>query len=372
MIRQLAIILATLCLILAMAGAGHAQDATAPAAAGTGELRVVTRQIAPFVIKDGDTYRGFSVDLWAAIAKELGRPFHFVEKGNVKEVLAAVKGGEGDVAIAAISITAEREDQFEFSHPMFESGLQIMIRNEQTGGGSFWGQARPLLTSTGTLTVLGIFAALIVIPAHVGWFVERRKENHLFPPQYFPGIFHAMYWATGAAAGQQPDPLYSGFGRVLSTGLIIGSLFFTSYFTAAITTALTVQQLKGDINGPEDLPGRKVGTTKGSTAATFLSGINAVPVEFSRIEDAFSALEAKNIDAVVFDAPVLLYYAANKGAGKVRIAGSMLKKENYGIMFPQGSDLRKPVNEALLKLRENGTYDTLYNKWFSAGSVTGQ
>ena len=41
------------------------------------------------------------------------------------------------------------------------------------------------------------------------------------------------------------------------------------------------------------------------------------------------------------------------------------------MLFPRGSDLRKPVNEALLKLRENGTYDAIYNKWFGAAEGGG-
>ncbi len=356
--RKLGLMVAALAVALVAAcGMAKAQDA---------ELRVITRTILPFVIKDGDVYKGFSVELWAAIAKELGKPFHFVEKSNVKEILAGMVAGEGDAAIAAISITAEREQKFDFSQPMFESGLQILTRNEQSGAPSFWQQLWPLLTSTSTLAVLGLLAAMIIIPAHIGWFAERKKENHLFPAKYIPGIFHAMYWATGAAAGQQPDPLYSGLGRMLSTALVIGSLFFTSYFTATITTSLTVQQLKSDINGPDDLANRKVGTTTGSTAETFVRSISASPVVFDKIDTALDALNSKQVDAVVFDAPVLMYYAANKGQNKVRLVGGMLKKENYGIMFPQGSALRKPVNEALLKLRENGTYDALHAKWFAA------
>ncbi len=349
---------------------GVAQTAATPPA--NAELRVITRTVTPFVIKDNGTYKGFSVELWQAIAKELGKTYHFVDKSNVKEILEGMQAGQGDVAIAAISITAERETQFDFSQPMFESGLQILSRNDQGKSSSFWQQVGPFFTSSSTLAVLGLLAALIVIPAHIGWWVEHKKENHLFPPTYFPGIFHAMYWATGAAAGQQPDPLFSGIGRLLSTLLILGSLFFTSYFTAAITTALTVQQLKSDLNGAEDLPGKKVGTTTGSTGASFLRGINIEPVEFSKIDDAFTALESKQLDAIVFDAPVLKFYSANKGAGKTRLVEPPLRKENYGILFPRGSDLRKPVNEALLKLRENGTYDAIYAKWFSAAQVVGQ
>lgn len=68
--------------------------------------------------------------------------------------------------------------------------------------------------------------------------------------------------------------------------------------------------------------------------------------------------------AVVYDAPVLHYYASHEGKGKVQVVGSVFRKENYGIAFPANSRHRKPVNEVLLKLKENGTYDRLYDKWF--------
>jgi polar amino acid transport system substrate-binding protein len=338
----------------------HAQEAQQP-----GGLRVVTRELAPFVMRDGDKYKGFSAELWDAIAKELGKPYQFVPKDNVKEILAAVAAGEGDVAIAAISITEQREEQFDFSQPMFESGLQIMVRNDG-GGGLAFAQIWALLTSPAMMSIIGVLALAILIPAHIAWYLERNRDNHLFPRSYFPGILHAMYWATGAVSGQSPDVLLSGLGRLLAAVLIIGSLFFTSYFTATIATSLTVAQLRSDINGPGDLVGKKVGTAKGSTSETYLSAIGAEAVTFNNIEGAEQALLAKEVDAVMYDAPVLLYYASTQGQGKVHMAGDMVRKENYGILFPRGSDLRKPVNEALLKLRENGVYDSLYAKWFGA------
>jgi polar amino acid transport system substrate-binding protein len=45
------------------------------------------------------------------------------------------------------------------------------------------------------------------------------------------------------------------------------AVVFVAYFTAGLTATLTVQQIQGVINGPEELPGRRVGTTRGSTAA---------------------------------------------------------------------------------------------------------
>jgi polar amino acid transport system substrate-binding protein len=88
-------------------------------------------------------------------------------------------------------------------------------------------------------------------------------------------------------------------------------------------------------------------------------------VTAASLPEVYALLLEKKVDAVVFDSPVLLYYAANEGRGQVEVVGSPFRQEAYGILFEQSSTLRKPVNEALLKLRENGTYDILYRKWFS-------
>lgn len=91
--------------------------------------------------------------------------------------------------------------------------------------------------------------------------------------------------------------------------------------------------------------------------------------EFERVEVSFQSLQAGETDAVVYDSPVLLYFASHEGKGKVQTVGTIFRKENYGIVFADKSALRKRVNEALLKLKENGTYNQRYGKWFgSAGA----
>lgn len=347
---------------LLLSGPVTAQDAPLQKVPET--ISVVTRVLPPFVIKKGEVYSGFSVELWDAIAKELAINYQWVEKKNVKEIIAGVNTGEGALGIAAISITAEREEKFDFSQPMFDSGLQILVpSNKDTGLG--FGQIWELFTTGPMRIMLLLMAALILIPGHLAWFSDRRHPSGLFSPKYFPGIFHATWWAIGAAAGQQPDHPKSVSGRVLSAFSILVSLFFLTYLQATLTSSFTVQRLQGGIQGPKDLPGKRVGGTIGSTAVAYLIAEGMTPVEFQKIDEAFSALERGQLDAVVFDAPVLLYYAVNAGRGKVEVVGPIFKKENYGILFPRDSELRKPVNSALLKLRENGTFDALYDKWFS-------
>jgi polar amino acid transport system substrate-binding protein len=78
----------------------------------------------------------------------------------------------------------------------------------------------------------------------------------------------------------------------------------------------------------------------------------------------FKALLDKKVDAVVFNAPVLLYYAAHEGKGRVKIVGPEFNTAPIAILYQLNSPLRKKVDIALLKLRENGTYRQIYDKWF--------
>ena len=89
-------------------------------------LRVATRLVKPFVFEENGNLTGFSVELWNEIAKQLNVKSEFIVKPTVKELLDAVKSKGVDLGISAISITAERELEMDFSQPMFDAGLQIV------------------------------------------------------------------------------------------------------------------------------------------------------------------------------------------------------------------------------------------------------
>jgi polar amino acid transport system substrate-binding protein len=78
----------------------------------------------------------------------------------------------------------------------------------------------------------------------------------------------------------------------------------------------------------------------------------------------FQALLNKRVEAVVLGAPVLLYYATHEGKGRVKLVGPQFDVAPVAFTFQLNSPLRKKVNGALLSLRENGTYQQLYDKWF--------
>jgi ABC-type amino acid transport substrate-binding protein len=83
---------------------------------------------------------------------------------------------------------------------------------------------------------------------------------------------------------------------------------------------------------------------------------------FDTITEAFSALENGQIDAVINDFPVSAYFAKT-GGGSLEVVQTIPTGEQYGIAFPQDSDLLEPVNKALEEMKKDGTYAEIYEKW---------
>ncbi len=343
----LLVLLALLALIPTAALETHAQQTP---------LRVVTKPLVPFVYRENGALTGFSVELWDRIATELGLDYEWVEVATVTEQLDLVRDGGAEVAIAGISMTPEREAAVDFSHPMFAAGLQIMTRAEVDQSATALLRA---IVSPGLLQILLIGLLVLLVMAHLIWLFEMFDgQVDDFPRAYLPGIWEGIWWSTGllATGAYGNRPANSVARRVVSMFWMFLGIILIAQFTASVTSNLTIQRLQGSINGPSDLPGRRIATIAGSTSAQFLNDERLPFTGVEKIEDAYALLLKNDVQAIVFDSPVLLYYVANDGKGVVDVVGQVFKPEEYGIALQIGSPYRKTINETLLKLKQDGSY----------------
>jgi polar amino acid transport system substrate-binding protein len=49
----------------------------------------------------------------------------------------------------------------------------------------------------------------------------------------------------------------------------------------------------------------------------------------------------------------------------LQIVGPVFRPYKIAIAVRNGSPLRKPINEALLSMYQDGTYEEIYAKWFA-------
>ncbi|MGE3855539.1 MAG: transporter substrate-binding domain-containing protein [Dehalococcoidia bacterium] len=328
--------------------------ATIEVAQATTPLRVAIKPLDPFVVKTGDRYSGFSIELWDEIARRNGWTTEYVWYETLPPMLLDVDAGKVDVGIAGISITREREALLDFSYPMFNAGLQILAVQHRDV--PWYSRIGTLLSPTAGLYLLGLILAIFV----AGNVVHLFQRELSYARGLARGMFRAAAVGLVGEVGEQERPL-SQFASVL---WVILGIAFVSMFTASLTTELTVQQITGGITGVRDLPGKRVVTVEGSTAARFLTERRIAFDGLPTVEAAFERLDRGSADAMVFDAPVLQHHLQVTGADHLILVGNVFQREDYGIAMPTGSPLRKTVNQSLLEMRVDGTYDRIHNYYF--------
>ena len=314
----------------------------------------------PFAFEENGNPAGFSVELMQLVADGLDREISFSFSATFPDMLDAVETDDVDGAIANISITSERERVMDFSQPIFESGLQIMVSGS-AGQTSIW---NAIFSLDLFFAILAAFAILFVL-GMLMWVFERGRQAY-FDKSAGEAMFPAFWWAlilvvNGGFEERSPQ---SAMGRILGVLMVVSSLFVVSIFVAKITASLTVEAITGTIDNLNDLEGRVVATTTGSTASAFLQsrGLGHLTYDsFAALTDAFSNGE---LDAVVFDGPLLAYYLTTQPGLEANLIDRVFRPENYGIALPQGSPLREDINRVLLQLNENGAYSELRQKWF--------
>jgi len=325
-------------------------------------LRVAIEVMAPCVMKSDEAYTGFEIELWEEISKDLGQEFTYYET-NMDGIFRDLIKGNAQVGFSCITITHEREELVDFSHHTLDSGLRIMVLNKKEFSviGPVKSLFSPLVMKA--LAYLGLF---LIVCGHVFWWVEKGK--HTISAKYFPGIFQAFWYVmvTMTTVGYGDIVPRKWIGRVMAFLVMLIGIGFFGWAIAQLSSAITVQKLHSDITDHRDLRNRLVATVAGTTSVDALDDLGAIVVPVKVIDEAIEKLLKQKVDAVVFDSPTILYYAHYEQAGKVAVVGNLFDLQYYGFLFPQGSELREPVNRALLKMHKTGQYDKIFNKWFGS------
>lgn len=326
----------------------------------TQELNVVTVTRPPFSMLEDGQETGFSVELWDVLAKDLNRTYKFIRVSEFSEMLELIQTGQADLAVANISITAGREAVLDFSQPIFESGLQIMTPNDGSGNVSIFNA----VFSRDMLIAMVLAIALLFGTGMLMWRLERKAQPY-FDTTAKEAVFPAFWWALNLVVngGFEERVPKTAFGRFFAVILVISSLFIVSIFVAKVTATLTIGALQSNIASPNDLFGKKIGTIAGSTASAYMDDRDISYRQSPNLENLLQSFEDGELDAVVFDAPILAFYVKNSN-GAAKLASPVFRRENYGIALPSGSELAEPINQSLLKLREDGTYNSIYRRWF--------
>ncbi len=327
------------------------------------ELIVGTKSAEPFVMKNQDgTWGGISFDLWNRVAESLGVNYRVVEY-DLEGLIKAIEDHEVDVTVSPLTITAEREAQFDFTHPYYVTGLSIAVHVKDSNN------IIAILKNLISIEFLQVALILMLILFLIGlitWLFERKKNEAQFGDGSSKGLWSSFWWAavTMTTVGYGDKAPVTTGGRIVALIWMFAALIIVSSFTAAIASALTVNQLDSKIKTQNDLYNVRVGTVLNSSSQSFLEEKKIAFRTFETAEDAVDALSKNSLDAVVYDTPILRYLINSKGhTGLLKVLPRNLELQYYGFGLPPGSLLRKEINKNILTIISQKSWQDILYKY---------
>jgi polar amino acid transport system substrate-binding protein len=321
-------------------------------------LRVGIAEVPPFVIHEPDgSWRGISVDLWQQIAEQAGYRYE-LQPMAFEQLLPSLESGKLDVVVGALTMTAAREERFDFTHPFYRTGLAIGVPRDNEGGG--WGVIKGLLSWQFVSLVLGL-AALLMLVGGLLWLFERRRNQQQFGGTPAQGLGASFWWAavTMTTVGYGDKAPVTVGGRLVALVWMFAGLIMVSTFTAAVTSALTVSNLQGGIQGAEDLRRAHVATIAGTVSARYLAEQRIRHSDYPNLLAAMRAVQQGDSEAVVYDLPIMQYRNGELGRGGLRLLPGTFEDQSYAFALAQGSPYREPLSLAILRVTSGPDWDKL-------------
>lgn len=325
-------------------------------------LRVGLAGSTPFVIQEKQGYTGIAVEIWEQLAEEEDWKYEFRYFSNVHEALDSMTAGRLDLVVGPVSITSDRAAVMRFSQPFYQSSLAILSRMDKPG---IWERILPFF-SFKLLIAIGVFLLILALVGTLIWLAERRASPEQFPLRPAAGIANGMWLAivTMSTTGYGDRAPVTFWGRIIAGSWMVISIIFATSMVAGIASTLTLSGMGHEtITSLEQASGKKVATIAGSPAEEFLADLPVQAVPVVSLDEAYQKLKNKEVDAVLYDRPQLLYFLKRHPDNKVQVAKAEYYKQGYGFAFPLQTTLQHEVNVRLLALSEENKIDRSLQYW---------
>lgn len=166
-----------------------------------------------------------------------------------------------------------------------------------------------------------------------------------------------------AIVTNQIDVAISGFTITAERAKIVN--FSEPYYDAGLGGLVDIEQ-KDKIKTVKDLEGQKICAQIGTSGAMYAEKIPGAQVtQFNTASEAFMELNKGSCVAAINDKPVLEYYLSTSKNQKLFLMNEHFTTEQYGIVTSKkNQELTDKISDGLKKIKADGTYDKIYQKWF--------
>ncbi|XP_046561714.1 glutamate receptor 4-like isoform X2 [Haliotis rubra] len=354
----------------------------------------------PYVMKkDGDGYKGFLVDVLDKVAELVGFKYNIrlskdgqygsYNNGQWSGMIGEVVRREANIGLGDVIITRERERVVDFSKPYLTQTLRLLVKRSRRYDPGLGLLLEPFSVELWfyILFALLLVAILFVLIGRFNPFEWRQVASDKDPrgARHSFGLRESFMFvfSTITLQGYRETPR-SLAGRVLAVSWFI-FIFFTvvAYIGAAVTfMSAGVRMQPLPFEGLEDIVDGgeiQIGMVRhGSAFQKFkTSKIDMYQrvADYVEMQNSFVNNTAEGIERVrrshgnfvMIMESLTAEYHAERPPCSVMVYGKSYFSQALALFTNQGSGLKQKIDDALLKLREDGTIHMLQRKWWKAG-----
>jgi ABC-type amino acid transport substrate-binding protein len=329
-------------------------------------VRVAVYDVPPYgAVSANGTLSGVSLDLWRRVAQDLGWDYKLTPVSQMESILSGLEQGRFDVAIGAITITAEREARVDFSYPAHRSGVAVALRKD-AGALAAISSYMTVATELGYL-ILGILALLVLLGSII-WLVERPRGSGAKPQESIVATWHeGVYWAvvTMTTVGYGDKTPKTRLGQFVAIVWMMTSLALVSLLSASLVSRLTAERVENsNIRTEADLSGRRLAAVGQSSGAEYLEGLQLKYDKYDNLAEALSSLASGRSDAVVNSVGALRHLVSARFAQAAYVQRALLAPAFMAFALPQNSPVKRPVDRALIKITASPEWNSIEELYF--------
>ena len=349
--------------IIALGAGSHAFALEPPT---TEPLRIAVYDVPPYgyVSADG-SISGLSVDLWRRVAERLARRTEYTPISDMETILSGLEQGRFDAALGAITITPDRTERVAFSYPTHRSGVAVAFRRE-TGPLAALELYRDAASELSSLIFLIVF--MLGLTGLAMWYVEKSNRSVAqHTESSVDTLRDGLYWAvvTMTTVGYGDKTPKTTTGRAVAILWMLGSVILISLLSTSLVSRLTAERVAStELVQSIDLTGKKLAAVAESSGAEYLEQLHLPYAKYRDLTEALSSLAEGRSDAVVNSIGALKYSVNMHFAKALEISGGVLAPAYMAIALPPHSELKGPIDRALIKITASAKSRAIEDHFF--------
>ncbi|KAM3194674.1 hypothetical protein ACQJBY_070990 [Aegilops geniculata] len=324
-----------------------------------------------FVNATTEKVTGYCIDVFEAAAKNLPHVLDYdfiVVDGLYDQLVRNVSSGIFDAAVGDITITAERAVHVDFTMPYIESGVSLLVLNEDDSKPTIeWVFLKPLTMELWLAIVGGFFLTGIVV-----WMIERPK-NLEYQGSSSRQFSTALYFSFSTLTFSHGQIIRSPLSKIVVVIWCFVVLVIVQSYTASLSSILTAKRLRPSVTNLGQLlsDGDYIGYPSGSFVYSVLKKQGFIENRlkaYAMEEEYANALRkgSKNggVAAIVDEIPYLTSFLSDpQYHNEFQMVNVLYKTPGFGFVFPQDSPLVHNLSVAILGLIGGDEGSRIEAKW---------